>query len=317
MKSNKASKKGSPKKKVTSKKVTKKTTTKAKPSSKKTQQSSSKKIVPSVNRFGKRKAVRKPERKPSNYNLIQGAIADYCVRKYGKKCSKKEISEIYQGLKNRYLEEGRKSPFTPKEIAKEIDKRLAYLGKGSMPTFLKDFVWYMIEDVLVFNDGGFFKPSDRLIFNMTAIGLGKRKTEYSDLSDFYKEELYGEVREWMMDVEGETGIKISPQPTFVLDEDASDFEKRIYVWKFDLSDVDEKDELEIVKEPEEAVVEEKKGEGEVEKEKEVKAGEKGVSEKVLLEREKTAQLREKTKQEAMALLKEGKIDLDTFKMLIS
>jgi len=41
-----------------------------------------------------------------------------------------------------------------------------------------------------------------------------------------------------------------------------------------------------------------------------------VSEKVLIEREKTAQLREKTKQEAMALLKDGKIDLDTFKMLV-
>jgi hypothetical protein len=253
--------------------------------------------------------------------LIQGAIADYCVRKYGKKCSKKEISEIYQGLKNRYLEEGRKSPFSPKEIAKEIDKRLAYLGKGSMPTLLKDFVWYLIEDILVFNDGGFFKPADRLVFNMTAIGLGKRKTEYSDLSDFYKEELYGEVREWMMDVEGETGIKVSPQPTFVLDEDASDFEKRIYVWKFDMSDVEGKEEMEIVEEAEgeaeQAVAEEKKGEDEVEKEKEAKTKGKGVSEKVLLEREKTAQLREKTKQDAMALLKEGKIDLETFKLLIS
>lgn len=312
MTKNKASKKGSSKGKGTSKKITPK---KAKAVSKKTQPSTSKKVVPSVNRFGKRKAVRKPARKYSNYNLIQGAIADYCVRKYGRKCSKKEISEIYQGLKSRYLEEGRKSPFTPQEIAKAIDKRLAYLGKDAMPTLLKDFEWFQVVAILVFNDGGFFKPADRLVFDLTSIGLGKRRTEFSDLADFYKEELYVEIREWMMDVEVETGIKMSPPPTFVLDEDASDMQKRIYVWKLDFGEVEGAEEVvdtEGAKEKgvEEVVVEEKEAPSEE------KGKEKGVSEKVLLEREKTAQMREKTKQEAMALLKEGKIDLETFKMLI-
>jgi hypothetical protein len=211
----------------------------------------------------------------------------------------------------RYADEFKdsKSGITPKVIADTIDERLGYRDAGSMPTDLKDFEWYMVIDRLVLQDGGYFLPEDVLTFDLTPIGLGKVRGSYTELEYMYTEQIYSDMREYISDVEGTTGIKMSPQPSFVLDEKQSDVAKRLFVWKIDFDDVEGKEELPIEGEGEKPKAEKKPKEKAAKKES-------AVTEAVLLEREKTAQLREKTKQDAMELLKAGKIDLDTFKALI-
>jgi len=262
---------------------------------------------------GKRKAKRKSvkPRKPSSYNIIQSGIKDYCLRKYGRRCSRKEVSEIYQALKLRYADEFKdsKSGITPKIIADTIDERLGYRDAGSMPTDLKDFEWYMVIDKLILTDGGYFLEGDVLTFDLTSIGLGKVRGSYDELEYMYTEQIYTEMREYITDVEAQTGMKMSPQPSFVLDEKQSDVAKRLFVWKLDFGRVEGKEEFEETPEGQKPPKEKKAAEKKEKKES-------AVTEQVLLEREKTAQLKEKTKQDAMALLKEGKIDLDTFKLLI-
>jgi hypothetical protein len=130
----------------------------------------------------------------------------------------------------------------------------------------------------------------------------------------YTEQIYTEMREYISDVEATTGMKMSPQPSFVLDEKQSDVAKRVFTWVIDFDKVEGKEELPI----------EEKGEKPTkEKKSKDKAEKAGVSEAVLLEREKTAQEKEKTKQaelkvkqDALDALKAGLIDQDTFKKLI-
>ncbi len=267
---------------------------------------------------GKRKAKRKPVkvRKPSSYNIIQSGIKDYCLRKYGRRCSRKEVSEIYQALKLRYADEFKnpKSKITPKVIADTIDEKLGYKDAGSMPTALKDFEWYLLIDTLVLEDGGYFQADDVMIFDLTPIGLGKVRGSYSELEYMYTEQIYADMREYISDVEATTGIKMSPQPSFVLDANQTDEGKRVFTWVIDFDEVEGKEQLPI----------EEKGEKPTkEKKSKDKAEKAGVSEAVLLEREKTAQEKEKTKQaelkfkqDALDALNAGRIDQDTFKKLL-
>ena len=267
---------------------------------------------PVVNRAGKRKAKRKSVvvRKQSSYNIVQKGIKDYCLRKYGKRCTRKEVSEIYQGLKLRYADEWKdnKGSITPKKIADEIDQRLSYRKAGSMPTDLKDFEWYFVIDKLMLEDGGFFQPDDVLNFDLSPIGLGTPRGEYVDLEYIYTEEVYPEVREYISDVETTTGLKMSPQPLFVLDEKRSDIDKRIFTWVIDFGQVEGKEEFLPTPEGQKPPKEKKEG-------KEAKS-KSAVTEAVLLEREKTEQMKIQKQLNAMELLKSGAIDQDTFKKLL-
>ncbi len=270
---------------------------------------------------GKRKAKRNPvtPRKQSSYNIIQKGIKDYCLRKYGKRCSRKEVSEIYQALKLRYADDFKdsKSKITPKVIADTIDEKLAYRDAGSMPTDFEDFEWYMVVDKLILTDGGYFLEDDILTFDMTDIGLGKVRGSYAELDYMYTEQIYTDMREYISDVEAQTGMRMSPQPSFVFDEKQSDVANRLFTWKLDFGRVESREHFEGIPK-EEKPPKEKKSKERAEKKEE------GVTEAVLIEREKTAQMKEKTKQDALKIkqdaldaLRAGLIDLDTFKMLIS
>jgi hypothetical protein len=254
-------------------------------------------------------------RKESSYNVIQKGIKDYCLRKYGKRCSRQEVSEIYQALKLRYADEFKnpKSKITPKSIADTIDEKLGYKDAKAMPTDFEDFEWYMVIDKLILTDGGYFLEDDILTFDLSDVGLGKVTGSYAELDYMYTEQIYPDMREYISDVEATTGIKMSPQPSFVIDEDRSDFGKRVFVWKLDFGRVEGREQFQDTPEGQKPPSEKKAAKS--------KAKE---SDAVILEREKTKQLeiteriaKEKTKQDALAAFKAGEINLETFKLLIS
>jgi len=185
----------------------------------------------------KRKAKRVEPKKQNSYHIIQSAISNYCKEKYGKSCSKKEMSEIYQALKSRY-KDSKGNQINPNEIAKEIDKRLAYYDVTKVPKVLKDFLWFDIVDRLKGNDGLYFRDEDMIVLDFSGISddLGVMRTPYSSLEEFYTDDLYPLVQEYFEDVYNQTGIKVSPPPTFVLNDEQTDYEKRIFRYEFDIDD---------------------------------------------------------------------------------
>lgn len=279
-------------------------------------------------KIGKRKARKKQIRKPSQYNAVKKTISEYCLRKYGRRCSKKEISEIYSTLKNRFIDnKSKKNPLSIQEIQRTIDEKLAYYGKQNvLPIGLRDFVFFDALAILYWADGGFFKEDDILNFDMSSIGEGIVRCTFNELPDEFNEGIKDVVKEWVADVLDATGIEPSPLPTFVFDEDLSDFDKREFTW---VLDIDYQAELPTKEEREEGVDD---GRAETTGAKETKAKGKAkgkakpkarkevepevLPESVLIEREKTLQAKEKSKQEAMELLRTGAIDLEAFKMLI-
>ena len=188
-------------------------------------------------RVVKRKAKRVEPKKQNSYHIIQSAISNYCKEKYGKSCSKKEMSEIYQALKSRY-KDSKGVQINPNEIAKEIDKRLAYYDVTKVPKVLKDFLWFDVVDRLKGNDGLYFRDEDMIVLDFSSVSddLGVMKTPYSSLEEFYTDDLYPLVQEYFEDVYNQTGIKVSPPPTFVLNEEQTDYEKRIFRYEFDIDD---------------------------------------------------------------------------------
>jgi len=188
-------------------------------------------------RVVKRKAKRVEPKKQNSYHIIQSAISNYCKEKYGKSCSKKEMSEIYQALKSRY-KDSKGNQINPNEIAKEIDKRLAYYDGTKVPKVLKDFLWFDIVDRLKGNDGLYFRDEDMIVLDFSSVSddLGVMRTPYSSLDEFYTDDLYPLVQEYFEDVYNQTGIKVSPPPTFVLNEEQTDYEKRIFRYEFDIDD---------------------------------------------------------------------------------
>jgi len=273
-------------------------------------------------RVAKRAAKRVVKRKPSAYNILQKEIAKYCVDNYGRKCSKTEISEIYQSLKTRFFDvDEKKLKVSPSEVAKTIDEKLAYRGKEEIPVFLTDFYWFDVIVRLWSNDGGFFSDDDTLIFDISSIGLGKRKTPFFSLVEIYQDEVYTELIEFFEEVENQTGKKLneSPIPKWIYDEEQSDIENRRFVWKIEFDDEDgaipsqpkiDDDNVEVSQEDIDKALKEAK-ESSTDKE--------SAKEDVMLkiEQEKTAQKKEETRQKAMSLLEKGLIKYEDFQKMIS
>ena len=278
---------------------------------------------------GKRKARKKGVRKPSQYNAVKKSISEYCKRKYGRRCSQKEISEIYSNLKSRFIDnKSEKNPISIQDIQRTIDERLAYYGKDdTMPILLRDFEYFNTLAILYWRDGGFFKQDDILNFDLRGIGEGIVRCTFNELPEAFGEEIKDVVKEWVTDVIDATGFEPSPPPTFVFDEEMSDYGKREFTWVLDIDYEGELPSKEEREEEEEdgtsgksraGTGKSKSKKGEKGAKKESKTESEGETpESVLIEREKTLQAKEKTKQEAMELLRSGKIDLDTFKLLIS
>ena len=275
-------------------------------------------------KIAKRKAKQVKKRVPSQYDVVRGIVADYCLRNYGRRCTRAESKAIYQSLKLRFLnkESGLKQ-IGLAEIKEDIDKVLAFKESKSIPSsVILPMPYYEVVTRLYNNDGGYFNEDDTLVFDLSVIGEGKVKTPYAELPFSYKTDIYERIREYISDVEA-SGVKVSPPPEFVYDADKSNEDKRVFVWKINFDNVSEKEQIFTGEEIKEQSDDKERNE-EVITEKIDEIVEKGSSADVLaIEKERTKQkeveldiAKEKTKQDAMALLQAGKIDLETFLKII-
>lgn len=175
-------------------------------------------------------------RKVSNYNLVSSAVSKYCVENYNRKCTKKEISDIYNELKLRYLVSDPKYQLTADEINSKIKELLSNRNSTSVPVSLFMFNWFELPSL--FNqDGLFFKRDDVLRFDLRVINRGIVETTYEELNDFYRNEIYVWINEEIDEYERNIGELPSPIPTFELSAEESDEENRIFGWSFSSSEL--------------------------------------------------------------------------------
>jgi hypothetical protein len=204
----------------------------------------------------------------------------------------------------------------------------------------------------------FFKSDDILVFDLSVLeetaksfgilGFKRYEVLYSELEDFYTDELYPMMKEFFAEFYAEHGFEPSPPPEFVMSDDETDIENRTFVYYLDLSEVegidgnDTRPKKESGKSGgkdvnvEDIDFEEEEGGSGKDKEREKKVleggegGGKGESEKVRLKelelREKELELKIKeedrkakeseTRKLAMELLRDGIIDKEEFKKLV-
>ena len=201
----------------------------------------------------KRKAKRvttkvRKKRGKSVYNVVQGSVADYCVRKYNRKCTKQEINDIYRELKTRYVDGFKNNRLSAEQIAKTIDELLAFKDSVKLPRSLRSFPYYDILTMLQGNDGLFFKGDDIMVFDLSVLeetaksfgilGFKRYEVLHSELEEFYSDELYPMMKEFFGEFFAEYGFEPSPPPEFVFSESESDIENRTFVYLLDLSEVE-------------------------------------------------------------------------------
>ena len=219
-----------------------------------------------VNKVKKRKAKRKQGfvplkegasmevpskiRKKSAYNIVSSAISKWC-KENGARCTKKQISDIYQGLKERRLTGDPKYQLTAEDIelgvrgelvlneGKKNEEKvdlLAFKNDDSVPLQFKEMDWFNAPSFFN-NDGLFFKNEDILRFDLTSIGRGLHEVFYSEFNKFYRDEIYVWVTQDIEDYEEKNGQMLSPVPKFILNEEMTDIENRIFEWTFESDDL--------------------------------------------------------------------------------
>ena len=264
-----ATRKGSNKSTPSTKKVLGKSPRKSSPSKKNSQKTAKKKSVKKVDeellKKGKRKAKRKKGfiplkggaskevpskvRKQSSYNIVSSAISKWC-KENGARCTKKQISEIYQALKERRLKDD-KYNLTAEEIELGIKGKLvlnegkyneekvdllAFKNDEAVPLQFLEFNWFDSPSFFN-NDGLFFKKDDVLRFDFTSIGRGVVEVYYSEFNKVYRDEIYVWLTQDIEDFEKQNGVMLSPVPKFILNEEMTDIENRIFEWTFESDDL--------------------------------------------------------------------------------
>jgi hypothetical protein len=265
-----ATRKGSNKSTPSTKKVLGKST--AKSPSKKNSRKPAKKNTPKkvddelVNKGKKRKAKRKQGfvplkegssmevpskvRKKSAYNVVSSAISKWC-KENGARCTKKQISDIYQGLKERRLTGDPKYQLTAEDIelgikgelvlneGKKNEEKvdlLAFKNDEAVPLQFLEMDWFNAPSFFN-NDGLFFKKEDILRFDLTSIGRGVVEVYYSEFNKVYRDEIYVWVTQDIEDYEKKNGQMLSPVPKLILNEQMTDIENRIFEWTFESDDL--------------------------------------------------------------------------------
>ena len=194
---------------------------------------------------GTSKEVPTKVRKKSDWNIVSSAISKWC-KDNGSRCTKKQISEIYQGLKERRLKGDPKYKLSAEDIELGIkgelkvdegtDKEktidlLAFKNQEAVPTQFFEFPWFNAPSFFN-NDGLFFRDEDILFFDLTAIGRGLVQTTYKEFNTKYRDELYMWITQDINDYEEANGEAPSPPPDFILNLEETDLNNRIFEWKF-------------------------------------------------------------------------------------
>jgi hypothetical protein len=189
-------------------------------------------------------------RKKSDYNIVSSAISKWC-KENGARCTKKQISEIYQGLKQRRLKGDPKYQLTAEDIELGIKGQLvinegktneekvdllAFKNDESVPLQFLEMDWFNAPSFFN-NDGLFFTNEDILRFDLTSIGRGVVEVYYSEFNKVYRDEIYVWVTQDIEDYEKKNGQMLSPVPKFILNEQMTDIENRIFEWTFESDDL--------------------------------------------------------------------------------
>ncbi len=83
----------------------------------------------------------------------------------------------------------------------------------------------------------FFKKDDVLRFDFTSIGRGIVEVYYSEFNKVYRDEIYVWLTQDIEDFEKQNGVMLSPVPKFILNEEMTDIENRVFEWTFESDDL--------------------------------------------------------------------------------
>jgi len=133
------------------------------------------------------------------YRVVLASIKKY-YQESGKPISNAEALKLYHELKGqfknvqlRFIEDG-------------VGEYLAGKERKNFPSALLAFTWYLMVDVFTNNEAvGFFKPTDKIVFDLSLLGLEEFEFEYG-------EDIYKKYRDLYAIVKPAVKNKFSPEP---------------------------------------------------------------------------------------------------------
>lgn len=183
-------------------------------------------------------AWKKPEGAPekyfNRYRFTLHYLSKYCTEQYGKPCSKKELDEMYNEIKNRYYDVSEKNQLPPEEVIKKIKEFVANRNvAGHPPAALQILNWFDIEGLFTKKDGLFFHRDDTIVLDFSVMGMDVYQFPYADLKQVYKDQIYRPMIDRLEELKVKYGKEInSPLPELNYDKGRSDIksEKRTFTW---------------------------------------------------------------------------------------
>ncbi len=178
---------------------------------------------PSIKRKGK-KARKAPVRAKASYNtkgfnkyrLIVASIKKY-YKESGKPVSNKEALKLYHELKGQFKD------VQLRFIENGVEEYLGGKERKNFPPALLAFTWYLMVDAFTSNESvGFFRPTDKIVFDLSFIGLEEFEFDYIS-----EENIYPQYRRLYDLVKPLIKKKFSPEPQLRYVGDQDD----VYTWE--------------------------------------------------------------------------------------
>ena len=187
------------------------------------------KPTPKPKKASKRgKKVVSKKRKSNPYNQIRSVTSAYCREKYGKPCPNTKLNSIYRDLKKKYKNVPVERVIEQVEIYIDgLEQSVApELITSSDGTFGGGLEWFYLEDLVANKNLNYFKPKDKLTFDLGLVDEGKLTTTYKNFPKFYRDNIYPLLNE-------KKGLRESPVPVFRLDAAKTDPTSRKFVWELE------------------------------------------------------------------------------------
>lgn len=164
------------------------------------------------------------KRKPNPYNLIRSYTSAYCREKYGKPCPNTKLNAIYRELKKKY----KKVPI--ERVIEKVETYIDSIEQSVAPELITaddaGLEWFYLEDLVSNKNLKYFKPKDKLTFDLGLVDEGKLTTSFKNFPKFYRDKLYPLLNE-------KDGLRESPIPVFSLDSAKTDPASREFVWELE------------------------------------------------------------------------------------
>ncbi len=164
------------------------------------------------------------KRKPNPYNQIRSVTSAYCREKYGKPCPNTKLNSIYRDLKKKYKN-------VPVErVIEQVELYIDGLEQSVAPEIVSGddsgLQWFYMEDLVSNKNLKYFKPKDKLSFDLGLVDEGVFTTTYKNFPKFYRDKLYPILNQ-------KKSIRVSPVPVFKLDAAKTDPTSRKFVWELE------------------------------------------------------------------------------------